>query len=69
MTTNLEPDQLKKEIIFYLEKEELPKSTQDIAETLSRPWHSIQTRCLTLQIAGKLTGFRVGRVNLWQIKK
>ena len=59
-------DELKKEILKILSSLERPISTQDIAEQLSRPWHSIQTRCLSLQVESKLDGFRVGRVNLWQ---
>jgi repressor of nif and glnA expression len=61
-------DDLKKEIIEILKKEDNPVSTQDIADKLARPWHSIQTRCLMLQIQKQINGFRVGRVNLWQIK-
>lgn len=61
-------DEIKQDILKILSENERPVSTQDIAEELSRPWHSIQTRCLTLQIEDKLIGFRVGRVNLWQVK-
>lgn len=46
-----------------------PKSTQEIADEIKKPWHSIQTRCLRLQLNNQLIGFRVGRINLWQIKK
>ena len=46
-----------------------PKSTQEIADEIQKPWHSIQTRCLKLQLNQKVIGFRVGRINLWQIKK
>ncbi len=46
-----------------------PKSTQEIADEIKKPWHSIQTRCLRLQLSNQLTGFRVGRINLWQIKR
>jgi hypothetical protein len=46
-----------------------PKSTQEIADEVKKPWHSIQTRCLRLQLSNQLIGFRVGRINLWQIKK
>jgi repressor of nif and glnA expression len=68
MVNGKKEDKLKKEIIEILRNETQPISTQDIAEKLARPWHSIQTRCLMLQISGELTGFRVGRVNLWQVK-
>ncbi|MFA5061225.1 MAG: hypothetical protein WC494_02830 [Candidatus Pacearchaeota archaeon] len=66
MNSGGKEDKLKKEILSVLKKESQPVSTKDIAEKLSKPWHSIQMRCLMLQIQGKVNGFRVGRVNLWQ---
>jgi len=62
-------DELSEEILIVLSGDFNPKSTQEIGEILQKPWHSIQTRCLKLQIENKLNGFRVGRMNLWQIKK
>ena len=59
-------EDLQKEILEELAKSENPLSTQQIAIAIDRPWHSIQTRCLMLQIDGKLKGFKVGRINLWQ---
>ena len=61
-------DEVQRDILDILSKNINPKSTQEIADELRKPWHSIQTRCLKLQIQGKLNGFRVGRMNLWQIK-
>lgn len=63
-----EADGLKKSILKTLEKNQTPISTQDISIKLKKPWHSIQMRCLRLQIENKITGFRVGRINLWQSK-
>jgi hypothetical protein len=60
-----EVDSLKRDIIQTLVSSAQPLSTQDISERLDKPWHSIQTRCLMLQIEGKLNGFRIGRINLW----
>ena len=62
-------DEVKEDILEVLEASEQPLSTQDIAEKLGRPWHSVQTRCLKLQIENRINGFKVGRVNLWMIKK
>lgn len=62
-------DILESGIIKSLSKSINPKSTQEIADEVNKPWHSIQTRCLRLQLNNKITGFRVGRINLWQIKK
>lgn len=57
------------EIVKSLSNSLNPKSTQEIADEIKHPWHSIQTRCLKLQLNNKVSGFRVGRINLWQIKK
>ncbi len=62
-------DILRKKILKIIQKNTSPISTQDISNELQKPWHSIQTRCLRLQIDNKIIGFRVGRINLWQIKK
>jgi len=62
-------DKLEGEIIKNLASSINPKSTQELADEVNHPWHSIQTRCLRLQLNNKITGFRVGRINLWQIKK
>jgi hypothetical protein len=62
-------DVLEGEILKSLSNSINPKSTQEIADEINHPWHSIQTRCLRLQLNNKLNGFRVGRINLWQIKR
>ena len=62
-----ERDSLKRNILLLLSSQKNPISTQDISKELKKPWHSIQTRCLKLQIEGKVEGFRIGRINLWQI--
>ncbi len=68
MVINQQTDPLKKEILTFIKTKQNPISTQDISLKLEKPWHSIQTRCLKLQIDDKILGFRVGRINLWQIK-
>jgi repressor of nif and glnA expression len=62
-------DVLEVQIVKSLLNSINPKSTQEIADEIQKPWHSIQTRCLRLQLNQKVIGFRVGRINLWQIKK
>ena len=62
-------DVLEVEIIKSLSNSVNPKSTQEIADEIQKPWHSIQTRCLRLQLSNQIDGFRVGRINLWQIKR
>jgi hypothetical protein len=62
-------DEVTTEIVKSLSNSVNPKSTQEIADEINHPWHSVQTRCLRLQINSQVIGFRVGRINLWQIKK
>jgi hypothetical protein len=62
-------DDVTLEIVKSLSISVNPKSTQEIADEINRPWHSVQTRCLRLQLNDKVLGFRVGRINLWQIKR
>ena len=62
-------DELEARIIKCLSNSINPKSTQEIADEMDKPWHSVQTRCLRLQLNDEVIGFRVGRINLWQIKK
>jgi len=59
-------DVVSEAIVKVLASAVQPMATQEIADAIGRPWHSVQTRCLQLQISGKLRGFRVGRINLWQ---
>ena len=59
-------DLLLEAISNTLKSAQKPMATQEIADELEKPWHSIQTRCLKLQIEQKIIGFRVGRINLWQ---
>ncbi len=62
-------DYLLKRILSLLSSYNRPISTQDISKQLNSSWHSVQTRCLRLQIENKIEGFRIGRINLWQKRK
>ncbi len=64
-----ELDKLMEEILYLLSNSDKFLSTQDISSELGKPWHSVQTRCLRLQVGGRVNGFRVGRMNLWQINQ
>ena len=58
---------LKENILKILKSSDKPVSTQELADKLNgKPWHSVHTRCLMLQVEGRILGFRVGRMNLWQ---
>lgn len=60
-------ESLQGDILRVLKGFDRPVSTQEIASKLGKPWHSVQTRCLMLQVEGRVDGFRVGRMNLWQL--
>ena len=52
-------------VLSVIEDAEKPVSTLEIGNRIGRSWHTIQTHCLRLQLEGKITGFRVGNMNLW----
>ena len=58
-----------REIISTLKASRMPLSTRDLALKISRAWYSVQTHCLKLQINGKITGFTVTNINVWEIKR
>jgi hypothetical protein len=60
---------IQKDIINLLALYDRPLSTRELAIDLGRAWHSIQNNCLRLQLAGRIRGFRVGNMNLWEQKK
>jgi len=60
--------ELKEKIVELLRDSSNPLSTSDLADKLSKAWHTIDRACLMLQIDGKLEGFKVGRMNLWKVK-
>ena len=57
------------DIIEVLQKSKIPISTRDIAVKIGRAWHSVQGHCLRLQIDGKIVGYRISNLNVWEIKK
>ncbi|MCK5281772.1 MAG: hypothetical protein KAK00_00010 [Nanoarchaeota archaeon] len=60
---------LNTEIIKVLKKSKNPISTRELALSVSKAWHSVLTRCLRLQIDGKVTGFKAGNMHLWSLNK
>ena len=44
-------------------------STRDLALKINRAWHSVQTHCLMLQIKGKVDGYKISNINVWEVKK
>ncbi len=60
---------IRNDILKHIENSEKPVSTQEIGLKIGRAWHSIQNYCLNLQLEGKITGFKVGNMNLWIARK
>ena len=57
------------DILKVLSGSKIPISTRDIALKIGRAWHSVQSHCLRLQIDGKIVGYRISNLNVWEIKK
>ena len=57
------------DILEVLRSAKIPISTRDIAVKIGRAWHSVQGHCLRLQIDGKIVGYRISNLNVWEIKK
>lgn len=60
--------EIDQEIINTLKESENPISTRDLALKIKRAWYSVQTHCLKLQLKGKIKGFNVTNINVWEIK-
>ena len=57
------------DILKVLQESKIPVSTRDIGIKIGRAWHSVQNHCLRLQIQGKVNGYRISNLNVWEIKK
>jgi len=60
---------IQQDILKFMEQQRRPVSTREICLAIGRAWHSIQNHCLRLQLAGEVNGFRVGNMNLWELRK
>ena len=60
---------IESDILEVLSEAKTPVSTRDIAIKIARAWHSVQGHCLRLQIDGKIIGYRISNLNVWEIKK
>lgn len=60
---------IKDEILNILKNSSNPMSTSDLTSKLNRAWHTIDRACLMLQVEDKVYGFKIGKMNLWRLKK
>ena len=61
-------EEIEKKILEIIKKSEKPVSTRELCLKIGRAWHSVNTHCLKMQLAGNIHGFKVGNMNLW-VKK
>ena len=57
------------DILKVLSDSEKPVSTRELAERIGRAWHSVQGHCLRFQLQGKVNGYRISNLNVWEMKK
>ena len=62
-------EKIDRDILKSLSSSERPVSTRDLALKIKRAWHSVQTHCLILQLKGKVNGYRISNINVWELKK
>ncbi|HLC96948.1 MAG TPA: hypothetical protein VJH97_06520 [Candidatus Nanoarchaeia archaeon] len=55
-----------KDILQVLDSTEKPISTRDLGSRIGRAWHSVQSHCLKLQLAGKIKGYKISNINVWE---
>ncbi len=58
-----------KDILKILINSKRPISTRDLALKIGRAWHSVQTHCLMLQLKGKINGYKISNINVWELKR
>ena len=54
------------DILRVLSQADKPISTREIAQQIGRAWHSVQGHCLRLQLDGKINGYRISNLNVWE---
>ncbi|MBI4452014.1 hypothetical protein HY637_01165 [Candidatus Woesearchaeota archaeon] len=57
------------DILKVLQESKIPVSTRDICIKIGRAWHSVQSHCMKLQLEGKITGYRISNLNVWEMKR
>jgi len=60
---------IESDILQVLKQSSRPISTRDIALKIGRAWHSVQGHCFRLQLDGKIIGYRISNLNVWELKK
>jgi predicted ArsR family transcriptional regulator len=58
-------DDIDKQVLTYLRKEDWPVTTEMVAKALKVSWNTAQLHLYKLQAEGKVKGKKVGRQNQW----
>ena len=61
-------EEIESKILAIISESVNPVSTRELCLKIGRAWHSVNTHCLKMQLAGNIHGFKVGNMNLW-VKK
>ncbi len=62
-------EEIDKGILKFLEKQEWPVTTQDVAKSVKVSWQTAQIHLFKLQHEGKVKYRRVGKQNQWWFSK
>lgn len=65
----LKEEEIQKKISEYLNKQDWPVTTEDIAKNVNISWNTAQLHLVKLQAQGKVKFRRVGRQNQWWLVK
>ena len=58
-----------RDILKILSSSERPVSTRDIGVKIDRAWHSVMNHCLRLQLKGRINGYKISNMNVWELKR
>jgi len=70
MYRKMENNTTKEQILKFLEKQEWPVTTEEVAKQIKIAWHTAQVNLLKLVAEGKVKYKKVGRQNqFWLVQK
>ncbi|MEM2174452.1 MAG: FaeA/PapI family transcriptional regulator [Candidatus Micrarchaeia archaeon] len=61
--------EIQNKILKYLEKQEWPVTTEEVAKSINISWNTAQLHLIKLQMQNKVKFKRVGRQNQWWLNK
>lgn len=65
----LKEKEIQSKILEYLNKQEWPVTSEDIAKAIEISWNTAQLHLVKLQMQGKVKFRKVGRQNQWWINR